>query len=244
MGSNRTYLFALGTLALAGVGALMGFVSPQPKQPTGNPVVVELFTSQSCSSCPPAEALFSEYAKRSDIVSLEWHVDYWNKLSVGEAGRWKDPYSSPEWTERQRVYNQRIRGQDGVYTPQAVIAGVAETVGSRPDAVDGLIRSAAAKAALRVSVTPTGLGLSATATGASASAEFFVVTFRKLAETEVGGGENHGRKLNSAHLVIGMQRVSPGLAFPSPSESEGCAVIVQEQDQGRVLGGAYCPTTR
>ena len=74
----------------------------------GRPIVVELFTSQSCYSCPPAEAYLGELAKRDDIIALEHHVDYWDQLVYGSAGRWKDTFSSPEATERQQRYNRRI----------------------------------------------------------------------------------------------------------------------------------------
>jgi len=95
------------------------------------PVVAELFTSQSCSSCPPTEKLFAELDERDDLIVLEWHVDYWDKLVHGHAGAWKDPYSSTDYIARQRQYNRAFHGTGGAYTPQAVINGSAETVGNR-----------------------------------------------------------------------------------------------------------------
>lgn len=241
MNPARIYLFAAVALAIAGATAGMAFMQPTAPRLTGNPVVVELFTSQSCSSCPPAEDLFKGYAKRPDLISLEWHVDYWNSLNVGEAGRWKDPYSKPEWTARQQVYNQRIRGKSGVYTPQAVIAGASEAVGSHAETIALHIKNAASDATLRVSVSSAEGELTASAKGAPTSAEFFVVTFRDAAETAVKGGENQGRMLNSAHLVTGFEPIAAGIRFPFPAPGEGCAVIVQAENQGPILGGAYCP---
>src|SRR5712691_6245419 len=85
------------------------------------PAVVELFTSQGCSSCPPADALLGELARRSGVLALGFHISYWDRLG------WKDPLSRPNSTERQRLYAKRLsRGQ--VYTPQIVVAGVTEMV--------------------------------------------------------------------------------------------------------------------
>ena len=86
------------------------------------PTVVELFTSQGCYSCPPAEAFLGELAKRSDVVALEFHVDYWDDLVYGSAGQWKDPFSDPAYTRRQQVYARGIPG-GRVYTPQIVVDG-------------------------------------------------------------------------------------------------------------------------
>ena len=123
-----------------------------------SPVVAELFTSQSCSSCPPAEKLFAELAERPDLIVLEWHVDYWDRLVHGRAGAWKDPYSSADYTKRQRQYNRTLRGTTGVYTPQAVVNGRYETVGNRPGEVSKLLSAAPhATAALEVSVREDGL---------------------------------------------------------------------------------------
>src|SRR6266705_4449724 len=87
------------------------------------PVVVELFTSQGCSSCPPADALLGELAKRGDVLALGFHISYWDSLG------WKDPLSSKSATERQKAYARHFT--DGrVYTPQMVVDGTSEMVGS------------------------------------------------------------------------------------------------------------------
>ena len=101
-----------------------------PSEVKSNPTVIELFTSQSCYSCPPAEAFLGELVEeRSDILALEFHVDYWDEL-VHRGSKWKDVFSSPDSTQRQRVYNVSIRGRASVYTPQMIIGGAAEAVGS------------------------------------------------------------------------------------------------------------------
>lgn len=207
-------------------------------------MVVELFTSQSCSSCPPAEAYFRELAARPGLIALEWHVDYWNDLHVADAGKWKDPFSSPAFTQRQRTYNARLIGEPGAYTPQAVVAGSAETTGANRQAIEKLIRDAARTApAVTIKAERAG-AIRVSVTGAPKSAEALFVSYRLAATTDIKGGENRGRKLASAHLVTAAKTFSPasGFSAPLPGKDEGCAIIVSEAGQGRVLGAAACPS--
>lgn len=225
---------------VVGLALVLG-LSPAAQAQT----VVELFTSQSCSSCPPAEALLQKLSKRTDLVVLEWHVDYWNDLHTRD-GRWKDPFSSAANTARQRAYNVSLRGQSGVYTPQAVVGGAFETVGSDQTALQDLIRQAARAApSVRIMATPApgGAGLAFSATGVPPGAETMLVHFRKSAATKVGGGENHGRQLSSANVVVRTQKLGAGAAWTvaPPAAGDGCALIVQERNAGRILGAAYCP---
>jgi hypothetical protein len=229
----------MGFLGLAALSA----TAQAPAKAPAQPVLVELFTSQSCSSCPPAEALFAKYAKRSDLVALEWHVDYWDSLEAAGAGQWKDPYSSQAWTTRQRAYNRAIRGGDGVYTPQAVVGGNTEATGFDWGAIERLIGSAA-KAPSKVRLAATrATDIRFTATGAPKDAEALLVTFRLDAATDVKGGENKGRKLSSAHIVTGARKLGAGPAFsvPLPAQGEGCALLIQPRQPGAVIAAAYCP---
>src|SRR5260221_12724574 len=108
-------------------------VAATPAAADPRPVVVELFTSQGCSSCPPADALLGELAKKSEVLALGFHISYWDSLG------WKDPLSSKSSTERQKAYARRF--SDGrVYTPQMVVDGVSEMVGSDREAVQGALR--------------------------------------------------------------------------------------------------------
>ena len=110
-----------------------------PADCSATPVLVEMFLSQSCSSCVPAAHFVSDLAQREDVVVLSWHVDYWDTLNVAGRGRWKDPYSNPEFTQRQRRYASSRFQTGRVYTPQAVIDGFHDAVGSDRKKITTLI---------------------------------------------------------------------------------------------------------
>ena len=210
--------------------------------PINNIIVAELFTSQGCSSCPPAEAFFSELAEQEDILTIEWHVDYWDDLVHG-GSRWKDPYSKKVFTDRQRSYNRSLRGQSSVYTPQAIINGHFEGAGSRPAAVNDMIENAPA---LNV---PVEIQDNLVTIGASSkAADVLFVRLLKKHETTIKGGENKGRKLFGSNIalsakVIGTTGSAPlTLTLPAVNTDESCAILIQpiNGDVGQVLGAAKC----
>lgn len=211
------------------------------------PVAVELFTSQGCSSCPPAEAYFRDLSARGDVVALEWHVDYWDDLHAGASGKWKDPFSSPDHTRRQRAYNAALRGRPSAYTPQLVIDGTLETVGSRRAEIARLIddRQTTDETAAIV-FAPAADGLSVTAEAPS-GATVRLVRFAKAVVTRVTGGENAGETLAEAHVVrrqevLGVVGDRPlSAALRAPSAGEGCAVLVEDGEGGPILAAQYCP---
>ncbi len=216
------------------------------------PVVVELFTSQGCYSCPPAEAYLGELADRADVVALEFHVDYWDSLNYMWHGQWKDPFSAPEHTQRQRLYNVAIRGQSGVYTPQMIIDGRLEGVGSHRGKIGDLMNQAAkSEGKLTVTVTAQGGRFQALVSeGAAGVADIILVRFQDRAETMVQKGENHGKVLISRHIVretrkLGSWRgAQTALDLPADAargDGMGCAVLVQAPNHGPVLGAAICP---
>lgn len=211
------------------------------------PVLVELFTSQSCSSCPPAEALFRRIAARSDVVALEWHVDYWDELVAGASGRWKDPFSAPEHSARQRAYNVAMRGTASVYTPQIVVEGRVETVGSDRGSVERLIAAAAKETRSDVRIESARGAF--TITGAPAGATATVVRFLNETATEVRAGENRSRALAEAHVVVAAQtveRVHDGatVQMPALAPGEGCALLVADGRTRKAFAAAYCPVER
>ena len=212
------------------------------------PVVVELFTSQSCYSCPPAEQYLSELADDPDLVTLEWHVDYWDTLVYGNQGRWKDPFSSYDYTLRQRQYNRSIKGVPNAYTPQAVVQGTYETVGSDRNVIPNLIRQAMAVETGLAATVSAGdvvitLGASEIAQG---RAGVWLVRFLKEQVTEVRRGENAGKTLASRHVVRSVERlgtwdgVPVRFTAPAPAAGDGCAILVQRPEQGRILSARYC----
>ncbi|MEM7459160.1 MAG: DUF1223 domain-containing protein [Pseudomonadota bacterium] len=217
-----------------------------------SPVVAELFTSQSCSSCPPAEKLFAELAERPDLIVLEWHVDYWDRLVHGRAGSWKDPYSDPDHTARQRQYNRTLRDTAGVYTPQAVINGRLETVGSRSSEVSRLLDEAS-HATAKLEIDRDGdsaiVAISAFETPLEQAADIYRLTLLPQQTTAVPRGENRGAVLSSRNVVIAAERVgtytgdATALGIRAPEAGESCAVIIQEKRGGRlgpILGASYC----
>ncbi len=221
--------------------------APMPDaMPAKAPVVAELFTSQSCSSCPAAEAYFREIAARDGVVALEWHVDYWNNLYHGAAGKWMDPFSSEENTERQRAYNMALRGRASVYTPQIVINGASETVGSRRADVARLldngkdklkaVKASRAGDEVRFDLPPDADGKT-----------LWLVTFSKSATTRVGGGENKGLTLEEAHIVqtanqLRRSDIRNGAIFAAaPKSGSGCALLIQDRKTQAMVGAAYCP---
>lgn len=139
---NKQYRFFIWILGFCSV-CLMGAITTKVPEkasrklnPLNHPVVVmELFTSQGCSSCPPADALLGKYAGSSSrpIIPLSFHVDYWNRLG------WSDPFSQPAFSQRQEWYRSRIPGSS-LYTPQLVIDGKYELVGSNRTAIENLVQ--------------------------------------------------------------------------------------------------------
>ena len=210
------------------------------------PVVVELFTSQGCSSCVPADRLLGELAALDDIVALSFHVDYWDYIG------WTDPFASAETTARQHAY-ARALGQRNVYTPEIVIGGVTHRVGSDTDAVRAAIREVRETAGAGAKVTiemngPDVLRVTVGASHYSGAADVLLVRYDARHETPVSRGENAGRTVINHNVVrefrkIGSwsgQETSFDIRWSEITDrgSDSCAVIVQASGTGAVLGAA------
>jgi len=212
-------------------------VAAEPDPPT----VVELFTSQGCSSCPPADAYLGQLAERPDVVALGFHVDYWDYIG------WKDPFASPEFTGRQRGYAE-VLGQRYVYTPQMVIDGMSHATGSRVDDVERLIatRRKAPKVPVRLVGEPGGpLTVSIGSATLARAADVWFVTFKRSFSTDVARGENGGRRLTNYNIVRTVRRLGgwDGTATQFTVDlgevsEDGCAVLVQAAGQREILGAA------
>jgi hypothetical protein len=233
------YAFALVALFLAHAGLAPGVEAGGAK----SPVVVELFTSQGCSSCPPAEAFLGELADRSDVIALELHVDYWDYIG------WKDPFAAHAYVERQRSYSGNLGGRY-VYTPQMVIGGRTHAVGSDRGQVEAAIKS------VQEQMTPgPSLALSRNGDnvqvriGESASGEsfdIFFMTYDAEHATKIQRGENRGMTLVNKNIVRGLERVGSWAGKPldltvslaGKKGDGGCAVLIQKRDAGPILAAA------
>jgi hypothetical protein len=164
------------------------------------PVVVELFTSQGCSSCPPADALLTEIARdaslRGRVIPLAFHVDYWNRLG------WRDPFSSAEWSRRQYAYVGALRA-NSAYTPQMVVNGAREFVGSHRGAFEEAVVAASnRKPSGSVQLTVTRRGAEAAVrVRAKGAGDVVLAVFDSSPPTAVARGENTGRTISNDNVV-------------------------------------------
>jgi len=218
----------------------LGFIaglSPLAAQAAERPVVVELFTSQGCSSCPPADAYLRELStQRADVLPLAFHVTYWDGLG------WKDPYSMQAATQRQDLYGRRFG--DGSYTPEIVVDGAAGMVGSRRSDVGAAIERAkrTSRTAASVSVTKTGEQVSIQVGSGTGTGRILLIGFDREHTTAIGRGENGGRTLTEANIVRSIRAVGQwsGAAlrineqFP---EGQDVAVVLEAPD-GQIVGAA------
>ena len=213
--------------------------APVRADPTGL-VVVELFTSQSCSSCPPADALLVELARRPNVLPLGFHVDYWDRLG------WRDPFSSPAATARQQSY-ARALGLSAVYTPQIVINGRHEAVGSDRQTIN-TVMAASARMPMQVALAVGNGALSIRVGGGQGEGRLWLVTFDRLHETAVKRGENAGRTIVNVNVVrslvpAGSWSGSPLiLSLPQPPTGSSVAILLQAPD-GQILGAASAPVS-
>jgi hypothetical protein len=201
----------------------------------GAPVVIELFTSQGCSSCPPADQLLANLAHAGQsngraIAPLAFHVDYWNDLG------WTDPYSSAAWTERQRMYG------DHIYTPELVVAGAAGVIGSQARKVAAAIDTAPLQLELAATAhwSPTSVTIDATA---PADADVWVAIWEDAPQTHVPTGENSGATLNADRVVRKLEHVAaagqPGqvtVALGTGGWKPGGAVVFAQRTDRQIVG--------
>lgn len=211
------------------------------------PVLVELFTSEGCSSCPPADTLLQDLRKTQSIpgariIALSEHVDYWNRLG------WKDPYSSADYSVRQSDYAKSFKN-DQVYTPQIVVDGQVEFVGSDRNAARSAITRAAKRPKAKISLVQNGdsVSVSVAAIPNGAASDVYAAVTESNLTSHVQRGENAGRRLTHAAVTRQLVRLGimqPGKAFGgtfypkltgSPAQ-ESIVAFVQEQGTRKVIG--------
>jgi hypothetical protein len=241
-------LSRLMTIALL-VGGLASVATADESANADAPVVVELFTSQGCNSCPPADAFLGELAQRSDLIALAFHVDYWNYIG------WKDPFSSPEATQRQRDYAQSL-GLSSVYTPQMVIDGSFDAVGSDRGKVNGAIATASQRKKIPVSIAASPAGgwlVTIPAADIDQPATVWLAIYDRQQTTPVRRGENAGKTLTDHNIVREFRSIGRwnGTTLDLPLDvgatdlaKRGFAVLVQAGTSGPILGAALAPAQK
>ena len=223
-----------------------------PQGRTNRPIkaVLELFTSQGCSSCPPADALFRSYAESNDLMALSLPIDYWDYLG------WKDTLANPKNSERQRAY-ARTLGTGSVYTPQVVINGKSHAAGWNKSDIDAAVADSTTRFAehslpLRFwrheSIFYIDLGASPPGAGRAQCTVWFAV-IQKRADVAVKRGENSGKTLTYMNVVRDLMPVGVwegsaktlqvASASISRPESEDLAILVQDSTSGEIVGATY-----
>jgi len=232
-----------------GVCAIVAVIRPAHAEPKA---VVELFTSQGCSSCPPADKILGELAKDPSVIALSLPIDYWDYLG------WKDTLANARFSARQKAYSH-VRGDRDVYTPQMIVNGAAHVIGNDRARIDGAIKdSGKAGKAMSVPVTMSLSGKQLTVSvaagteGAPAKGEVWLCAISKAVPVSIGRGENRGREVVYHNVVRNVLKVgdfdgSPG-SWTVPLDNvmrdgiDAAAVLVQggrSDKPGLMLGAAF-----
>jgi hypothetical protein len=200
--------------------------------------VVELYTSEGCSSCPPAEAQVGQLARQDGVIALAFHVDYWDSLG------WKDRFELPVAVARQKQYAQRLH-LASVYTPQLVIDGARDQVGGGKLPSAGTEHAAAVP--LELAVNQNQLQIAIGTQPQAAACDVLLVSYLAEATSKVTRGENAGRELHDFNVVRSFANLGswqgPARSFSVPvsslpSDATAVAVLLQQKDQGPIIGAA------
>ena len=226
-------------VCVAALATLASPLRPALAADAAHPTVVELFQSQGCSSCPPAEASVAAVSDRSDVLALSFEVDYWDRLG------WKDTFSRAAWTARQYAY-ARALGHDGVYTPQVVVNGRAEGDGLEPGAVQGLIsRGDRGSGGPNVGFSGSAVTVGAAAAPSGGADVWLARYIPRTVEVAIPRGENAGHTLPYKDVVREMVLLGKwrgeAATFPLPGGGDAGlaeAAIVQGAGNGPVIAAA------
>lgn len=236
--------------ALLGLSLLVPMIADAQAEAVKHLDVLELFTSQGCSSCPPADALLGKLSKTKDVLVLTMPVNYWDHLG------WRDTLAKEVFTKRQYAYAHQ-RGDRQIYTPQLVVNGVTHVVGSQRDDIEAARKSTART--LAASAVPLEIaardGKLQIATGAASqdakhrSGKIWVAYFSSSITVEIGRGENNGRNVTYTNVVRALspagrwngEASSFSVDIPHESPADGVAVLLQAEDSGAMLGAASIP---
>lgn len=208
-------------------------------------VVVELFTSQGCEKCPPANMLMEDLSRDKTVVSLSWHVDYWDFMG------WQDTMANPEFTERQKAYNEAL-GRKGVYTPQAIINGRRQVAGSNKMDLYEIIHDSKASDEMPVTVTFEGnlssLEIKMNGPETAEGAVIKIIWLKSLQRIKISDGKNAGKTITYVNVVKNVKNIGvfqgEDLTIPldlNDSDWNGAdriVVLLQMGETGPILGAA------
>jgi hypothetical protein len=224
-------------LSLAALAVLCGSAAASAQT---RPLVLELFTSQGCSSCPPADAYLGQLSARPDVVALAFHVDYWDELG------WRDRFALPQSVARQDIYARNLH-RASVYTPELVIDGRTDAVGADGRAVANALAAQRTGAPLTVSLQAAELLVGVGAQPGAPRCEVLLVAYLRHAVSAIGRGENAGRNLEEFNIVREVQPLGTwqgeAKAFHVPlatlaRDATDVAVLIQPSGQGPIVGAA------
>ena len=222
-------------VAAAAMLCCVAVTNAQPR-----PVVVELFTSQGCSSCPPADAYVGKLSARSDVLALSFHVDYWDDLG------WRDRFALAQSVERQNIYARNLR-RSSVYTPQLVVDGRDDHVGSDGKAVARALSENRDGVPVAVSVRDAEVLVEIGAQPHVPPSDVMLVAYLRHAVSAIGRGENAGRTLDEFNIVrnirtLGLWKGQAETFHVSvsslPPDATDVAVLVQPSGQAPIIGAA------
>lgn len=215
-----------------------GLLFAQVSWADGPRAVVELFTSQGCSSCPPADAIAGRLSANPAVLVLSFHVNYWDDLG------WKDPFGSQASTDRQNAYASAL-GERSVFTPQVIVNGAQSLVGSQERAIQRATETTGgALFPVRVDIAvQSDKAFSLSLAGSAKGADLWEVRYVRHATTKIRAGENGGRTLDTFNNVTSIRKLgtfAPGTIRLAPltGPDDGLAVLVQARGTGAVLGAA------
>jgi hypothetical protein len=212
------------------------FVAPA----LSRPAVVELFTSEGCSSCPPAEAYVGDLARRADVLALAFHVDYWDDLG------WRDRFELPEAVQRQRLYARNLR-LASIYTPQIVVDGRGDFVGSDRASIAAALAQSRAGVGVAVAIRDGEIEIDLAAADGAQPSEVLLVSYERSAVSAIGRGENAGRTLAEFNIVRSIRSLGAydgrlqqyrAAVKTLPSDATDVAVLVQSVGQSAIIGAA------
>lgn len=234
---------AAASLMVALLFSVSGTVAEEIR--TSPNAVVELFTSQGCASCPPADALLAELSARRNVVALAYHVDYWDYIG------WADTFAEPAYSDLQRAYADSW-GKNRIYTPQLVINGTRDIVGSRRAEVEDALSQAQLPLEVGLIYADGVLAVRIGGNDDYAESSIWLVTYRSEADVIISRGENRGHTIKYVQIVtsrqvLGMWEPKAGAELRLPlsdvlsGDSDGVAIVVQQQKEGlpgAIIGAA------